>query len=340
MSYSRTYSKTIRVRYEDSVDYPPSKNGGTIPVRGYVEEVVDVNIHVDTEDFDLAVVSCNNDINLLTDAVVATDAAQCQSIAKNSERVGSAITDGFFKTVRSEISQQITVLKAKIDATLAHLHELSKRCNDKQRQMKADYDRLCSRYTKTFEELNKELENRIHALDAPVFDIQDEVESFSTRNITGDYVPTVTVTGAEEANLNAVLESSIMKQHAKDTLGVICNFIARQKASDSVLRRSTIPSEGEPWRFSPVMFMEAVSEGNYTYTTDYAPSQLIPEAGAERLRRQLADVAWKPMTPGAKKDLTAFFESEMAASFAADDPHTRRIKDYVRRLFANDVNSL
>ena len=100
MSYSRKYSETITVRGSKTVtvSYPKSESGGSKSVTvDYIENVpVDVNIHVDTDPFDSSVSNCNTNVNLLTGAVVATEAAQLISIDKNSKKVASTIVSGFF----------------------------------------------------------------------------------------------------------------------------------------------------------------------------------------------------------------------------------------------------
>ena len=172
MSYSRSFSKTIAIHYSGSVSYPASQSGGSVSYSGTAYEDVVVNINVDTDAFDSSVRHCNNSVGALTGAVVATEGAQVASIRQNAIKIGQTIVDGFFSTVRSEISQQITELKNRIDADLIHLNELAKRCVDKQRQMESDYNRISGRYLKIFSDLDNELDNRIHEIDRPVFEFR------------------------------------------------------------------------------------------------------------------------------------------------------------------------
>jgi len=86
MSYTRTYRERIAVHYSGTVsyNYPSSQNGGsgTAHYSGTEYEEVDVHINVDTDPFDNSVEHCNTNVNLLTGAVVATEAAQLVSIDK------------------------------------------------------------------------------------------------------------------------------------------------------------------------------------------------------------------------------------------------------------------
>ena len=117
MSYSRSFTKRIAVHYSGSVSYPASQSGGRVSYSGTQYENVVVNINVDTDSFDSSVKQCNNSVGVLTGAVVATEGAQVLSIKKNAQKIGQTIIDGFFKTVRSEISQQIMELKNQIEST-------------------------------------------------------------------------------------------------------------------------------------------------------------------------------------------------------------------------------
>lgn len=114
MSYSRSFTKTIAIHYSGTVNYPASQNGGSVSFSGTEYEDVTVNVHVDTAPFDASVDHCNTSVGVLTGAVVATEAAQTASIRKNALKVGNTIIEGFFKTVRSEISQQIMELKIRL----------------------------------------------------------------------------------------------------------------------------------------------------------------------------------------------------------------------------------
>lgn len=150
MSYTRQVRKTIAVHYSGSVSYGPSEHGGTASYSGTAYEDVIVNVNVDTDPFDDATIQCRSTVDGLTASVAATEAAQVASIKENSRRVGKTLIDGFFKTVRSEISQQINELKNLAEATLLKLQSDVRRCNDMQKQMEVDYNRKCDQYLRIF----------------------------------------------------------------------------------------------------------------------------------------------------------------------------------------------
>lgn len=233
MSYTRHFSRSITVHYSGSVSYPASQSGGTRSYSGSVTETVHFNVTVDTDPFDHSVDTLEHGVDLLTGSVVATEAAQVKSIADNSRKVGQTIISGFFKTVRSDISQQITELSTRIDALLLQLKSFADRCHDKQRQMKEDYNRLSSRYIKIFDDLNHELENRIYAIDQPVFAFQRLADSVGSTPVQA--IGTATVTATEQAHLHSILSVSRLKHLAAETIDDGRHFLNIQYDTDNLL---------------------------------------------------------------------------------------------------------
>lgn len=150
MSYSRSYKATIAVHYSGSVSYPASEHGGTTSYSGTAYEDVYVDIDVDTAPFDRSVGQCTNKVDVLTGAVVATEAAQVASIKQKAQQVGDTIVNGFFSTVKFEIDTQITELTKRVDALLLDMHEKQNKLIALREQMEKDYHRTADRYGNIF----------------------------------------------------------------------------------------------------------------------------------------------------------------------------------------------
>lgn len=335
MSYRRSFHKTIAIHYSGSVSYPASQSGGSVSYSGTAYEDVTVNIHVDTDPFDDSVSRCNNTVNLLTGAVVATEAAQVESIRKNSLKVGQTIVDGFFKTVHSEVSQQIAELKIKVETTLGHLYELAQRCTDKQRQMEVDYNRLCSRYIKTFEDLNKELYNRIIELDRPTFVFRKTCEDITNRSQKGDMVTTIAVGGQENSALQARIGASVAKKRAYDTIGVTNKFLAKQKQTENILQNCIINESDEAVEYMPICFVETNNSGEVVDRKVYH-SDILPPLGGDIIDLIDANYGWRKMSDGQLKSIKQHFNTEVSAHYKNADTHQERVRDCINQLFNND----
>jgi hypothetical protein len=341
MSYTRKYRETITVRGSKSVtvSYPASQNGGSKTVTvDYREDVpVEVNIHVDTDPFDNSVEHCNTNVNLLTGAVVATEAAQIASIDSNSKKVANTIVSGFYSYIRSEISQQIAELTQGIDSQLMHLRELSKAVIDKKQQMERDFLRISSRYKKTFDDLNNELSNRIFELDKPTFVFKKELDNQSIRTTNNDLVNTVAIFGKEGSELQSKISASIAKKRALDTLNKAKVFLWQQKKLNNTVQQSMMNESTESSQYSPVCFVETKADKNQITKGLHTPS-FVSALQENQTKNELIEHftestnSWSTITKDYTDKLKLYFNSELNNSYTTTDQHSVRVKEMIQKI--------
>jgi hypothetical protein len=333
MSYTRSYHEVVSKTV--SVSYPKSDSGGTTSVT--VDIPVDVNIHVDTLPFDKSVHHCDNNVDLLTAAVVATESAEIISKEKNSAKVGETIVGGFFSYIRSEISQQVAELKQSIDAQLMHLKELSQACLAKKTQMEGDYNRISSRYGKIFEDLNNELSNRITELDKNTFLFKRETDNQNIRTTDNDLVTTVAIFGAESGDLQSKLSASIAKKRALDTLNKAIIFLLQQKQLNSTIRLSMLNENTEELYSVPICFVEFNHANNQNSTSLFIADQLI-STHEKDINKELVDnfrsgtLKWETIPIDYQKTLGLFFDIELNTKFFSNDPHSVRVRERIQKI--------
>lgn len=335
MSYSRQFRKTITVHYSGSKSYPASQTGGTVYYSGSTQEVVYFNVVVDTEPFDESIEDIKGGVDVLTGSVAATSAAQIASIRENSRKVGDTIISGFFKTVRSDISQQITELKTKTDALLLRLNELAKRCRDKQRAMNVDYQRLSSRYTAIFEDLNHELENRIYSIDEPVFKFARKADELNEDSPNLISIPSVT--SSENAKAHSVITAALAKKQAIETIGKAYSFLDIQQKTDNLLKQCLLPGGENTSIVTPFFVMDATS-GPGTYDTHVFASPLLSDSiEAEVLADTVADMDRSfGSTESSRDNIRNYFNSELASTVQSNPSnHTKRVAEVIDKLFSN-----
>ena len=332
MSYSRRYHEVVSKTVSVSYSYPASQSGGSGSTSVTVDIPVDVNIHVDTNPFDTSVAGCNNSVNLLTGAVVATEAAQIASIDRNAKKVAGTIVDGFFGYIRSEISQQVMELSQKIDAHLLHLRELAKSCVAKQKQMEVDYNRTSSRYLKIFDDLNKELENRIFELNKPAFVFKNDNDKHVFRTTGNDLVSTVTVFGLEGGGLQAKISASVAKKRALDTINQANLFLWKQKKLHSTINRSMLNENIAATRFSPVCFVETSGENGQTEKSVHQ-ADFLPKINTNELIEKFQNQTWAAATKEQKENIQRYFNSEVSNAYSANNRHDERIKEMIVKIF-------
>jgi len=321
------------------VHYPKSESGGSKSVTvDYVENVpVDVNIYVDTKPFDDSVENCNTNVNLLTGAVVATEAAQIASIDKNAQKVGKTIVEGFFGYIRSEISQQIAELTQGIESQLMHLRELSKAVVDKKRQMEGDFMRISSRYIKIFDDLNNELSNRIFELDKPTFVFKKELDNLSIRTTNNDLVNTVAIFGKESSELHSKISASIAKKRALDTLNKAKVFLWQQKKLNNTVQQSMLNESMESSHYSPVCFVETKADKNQITKALHTPS-FISALQENQTKNELIEQftgssnLWCAISKDYTDNLKLYFNSELNKSYSTADQHSVRVKEMIQKI--------
>lgn len=337
MSYSYSSHDTIAVHYSGSVRYPASENGGTVSYSGTEYEDITINIDVDTLPFDTSVAGCNSSVNILTGAVVATETAQIASINRNAEKVGNTIVEGFFKTIRSEISQQIMELSKKIESHLLHLNELKKSCVSKQRQMETDYNRISGRYLKIFDDLNNELSNRIYELNRPAFVFKSDSDKHATRSSGNDLVSTVAVLGRESSGLQAKISASIVKKRALDSITQANVFLWKQKKTENTINQSMLNESIAASLYSPICLVETQNEKSQIDRNIYQ-SGLIPQMTGDKLTDDFQSKKWSSISKENIDKIQRYFNAELNNAYITNNQHENRVKEMIARIF--DVNSI
>lgn len=330
MSYTRRFSKEITVYYSGTTSYPASERGGTTSYSGSTTETIYFDVTVDTDPFDASVGHTRQHVDMLTGAVTATEAAHVASIRESSRRIGQTIVDGFFKTVRSDISQKIAQLKIQTDSLLLQLHELAKRCNDKRRAMTVDYERTCARYAKIFGDLNNELENRIKSIDQPIFkftDKADEIDGQLNDNIT---VPTVHA--AENIQLHSKITAAHAKKEAVRTIERAKRFLDIQYSTDRLLASCLRKGGSQEMFVAPYCILEATDGKGNTVRDIYR---------APMLRDIDENILSNAMPRGnfaASVNTQDCFNAQVAAIIAEDpSEHGRRVARMTASLFNSDA---
>jgi len=341
MSYSRSYSETVSTIAYKTVDYdyPASERGGSGSIYVEIEAQipVDVNIFVDTSSFDRSVQHCENNVDLLTGAVVATEVAEIASIKENSIKVADTIIGGFFSYIRSEISQQIAELTQNIDAQLMHLKELMQSCRSKKNQMEGDFNRISGRYVKIFEDLNNELSNRIYELDKPTFVFKKETDNQKIRTSDNELVNTVAIFGTESGDLQSMISTSIAKKRALDTINKAKMFLWQQRKLNTTIQQSMLNESMTSSIFAPICYLETSSVRNQTdkniYSADFI-NVLKDKNRINKLIEQFSSnsISWDKLTSDNQRSIGLYFNTELSNQSSINDQHALRVREMIQQI--------
>lgn len=340
MSYSRQYTKKIAVPYSgyatETFSYPASESGGSRTVRVYYEgtayEDVQVDIEVDTDPFDRGVANCNNHVDVLTGSVVATQAAQVESIKQKAKQIGDSVVNGFFNTVRFEISTQIVELQKRVEALLLDMNEKQKKLLALKAQMEKDYHRVSEQYGKIFGELNQELENRVHALDQPVFSSANEMYLAEDRFMQMDMLNVVALSGKENALLDAQIGTALTKQHTQRALNEVNTFLTKKQASELILEHSKIADNRERRFYAPVCYASTTDEHNVINSQAFA-SGILPQDTSSQVVGIVQMDSIPDMSDEEKESVDVFFKTLVNEADASDE-HAVRVKNIITKLYS------
>ena len=235
----------------------PFDKTGRLKEKFDVDEVVDVNICVDTDEYDKQSAITANNVTLLTGSVVATESAQVESIHENAQKIAKTIVKGFFSTVKSDISTQITEQYHRVEALLVHLKTQAEELNRKQMQMEKDYHRTAARYSKIFTDLNNELENRVRQLDLPVYTLQENISFEANRMLNGDFAGMASVANRENLMLNSQIEAACQRKQTEGTIDSIHHLLISEQQNNNTLSHVMLcPDFPEGIAYLPVCFAE------------------------------------------------------------------------------------
>lgn len=296
MSYRRTYTGYVSGSVEYS--YPASERGGT----GYAhyQEPVYITIDVDTDVFDASVEHCTDAVNALTGAVVATKAAQVESKRRASKQIAASIVKGFFEYVGADLSQKIKELASKCESLFFALMGHKENCLSKSKQMQDDYNRISKRYSKIFEDLDKETVSRIEVLDRPTFQFAETAQNLIDRNSNTELLGISTISANESIKLETVLSCSHVKQQASILLAKANNYLQGTYRLANSVRDMLDESQVEEEIMLPVMFVESVLNSDNKETKIIGTDEEFTPSGESidsqlRSRFMSKDVEWDDM---------------------------------------------
>jgi hypothetical protein len=242
MSYSQHYSEEISGTEYVEVYHPASDTSSTETVSVHWSEDVNIAITVDTSSFDHSVSALKNHIDILTGAVVATEAAQIEEKVRSANAISQSVTSGFFRLIGSEITQQMVALKSRVDSLFLKLNDMKSACQRIQQNMQQDYHRITDRYTAMFEELDRELAARIASLDEGAYELKREVSLEDRRSFNSTLSTVPTIFAGENSQAQSVLLASALRSRMNNLLQCAMAYLASEKRTSNAV--STMLEDG------------------------------------------------------------------------------------------------
>ena len=331
MSYTRHYTFGV----SGSVRYPASQNGGTVSYH----DSVNVTLHVDTSPFDRSVISCSREVNTLTASVANATMKMCNTRKETARLISKSIINGFFGMICSEISQQKAMLASKIPVLLQDLKSRAELCLGKKDQMHRDFERITTRYSDTFRELDANMIAALKQLDQPLFDISNKINTFVFSSIVGREAVFSVVGNIDCIRGNTQITISAMKQSASNLIQVAKRNLQYTKVLNATIEQM-LYDENPPQEkmfFLPVLSVEgdAVTECE-PYNCTILPKKFVQK---EKVYEKISIIGNKQrqqyLNTNQKKSID-YFLMQKISKFAQENSeadNTKRLTDEMVNLW-------
>jgi hypothetical protein len=347
MSYSRTYhetvsgSKTVTVHYT----YPASQNGGSSSetVTVDIDIPVTIDIDVDTNPFDRSISTANNHVSLLTGSVVATEAAHIAAKVQSSEDISNSIVDGFFGLIKSEINQQLTEIRPRVDALIIELMQHQQTCAQKKVQLEGDFGRISERYAKIFFDLDKELRNRILLLNQSAVGVHGTLTTRVHRSFTDISSGIATIYNKEGSHLQSMLYATNLKIRALSLIDRAKNYLFSEKNLSAQLQQILIPVEIGTivTRQVPVLYFERKNPLNGSDVSIISSEEIPALADCRtKLTDSFANSAGKWLALDSKKrdTINTFLKLELSSQESQKGAGNPRVAEQIMHLWSNNTS--
>jgi len=342
MSYRQNFHDSLEVRGRVSRTVGPSQHSQIVEIDYHDVVPLDITIDVITEPFDHSVDNCNDSIDVLTGAVTGMKAAQCVAIGKTAAEVSETIINGFYGTIKTEISQQMQALDSAVKAGLGLIMEQGKAVGNQKSVMEADYGRIGSRYISLFKELDEECKKRIYALDKPAFMLSEKVQQKLIHETGTDESARNMLVTTEEASSKLMILVSRLAGKTRDIIATLSSYISQEKNYTSQLN-SLLDNEsiGEKTALLlPLIHAESDAlEGAGEDIAQYASEK----AGAKDREDMFAKLrsfcmgessaAWEPMPDDERELVGKEFTIIAESSFGEESTESKRIYNTLMELW-------
>lgn len=341
MSYSRSHSRTISGSESYSRSYPASENGGTLSGSVSWSETINIDIYVDTSSFDNSVSTIKHHIDALTGAVVATEAGQIEEKARAANAVGQAVTDGFFRLIGSEITQQMAALKSRVDSLFLKLNDMKIACQRIQQTMQRDYHRITDRYSSIFEELDREMATRIASLDEAVYALNRQISAEDRRGFDSSLSTVPTIFAAENSRAQTVLSASTLRSRMNELLQCAMAYLASEKRTSNAMSSMLVTGDQDNSATSslPVAYLAASDSANMLTERIILPPASGPLTDDPGMNQKILaqfrgrNLPWAPMANDNRAQIERFLFPLVDAIQTSSQDQDARVRQVILQLW-------
>jgi hypothetical protein len=204
--------------------------------------MANVRFEIDTSPMAETIDTVRGHVNGVAAAVTAMEAAVIASEREAAKTICANVDNGFYVMIKSQISQKVVAAYTGMTTKQMTLLQLVKALENVKRQMEADYNMICRRYTKLFAALNKALETRIRELDRPAMKLAEIRKSILFDKIKDNSSLLLECSG-EVTHLEQTALSGKLKQKTRDTLQTLSESVIEKKSYNERVESILLPDK-------------------------------------------------------------------------------------------------
>ena len=271
------------------------------------------NFTVDTAPMADSVDTVSYSVKGVTGAVVAMQSAVINAEREASKKICENVDSGFYILMSSQLSQKMALCSSQISSHLLRMQKFRSDILSVKNAMQNDYNRISSRYFKLFNSLDKNLEQRIKALDSAAVKIAKVDEEFLLK-ARDESASLILVSGdGQMASQKAIVAKvktktaraiSVMAEKVKD------NFQYKENVAHTLMEETV---EEEKNKYAPLIVCESesmVNEDNFVktiYTPEKSEVYNLVQAKNEVQNTQFN---WNPSSEEEQMQIRSFFEKQ------------------------------
>lgn len=296
---------------------------------------------LDTRPMAQEIQSVSGHIKGTTAAVVSMKAAVILAEQEAADHVCDNVNKGFYALIHSQISQKIAKLQSEVDSHVMRLNQLRKQLLSVKTRMEKDYGMITFRYSKLFNGLNKNLQQRVFELDKPTiqFAVRD-INAISNRpKLLASVAP---ITQVESLAMSQKIIASNVKHRGMRVIASMSNFLGNMKEQKELTDRVMLgASRAEA--DTPYLLPVILSESNYdkygnTRTEVFMSKACLGQVSQNAVKNSMSaraeELNWvaEPINSEVKSE----FNKMLSVSDSSD-----RVKDTINKLFlSNDYQTI
>jgi hypothetical protein len=296
------------------------------------------NYTVDTHPMADEISSVSHHVENTTSAVIAMKTAVVMAEEKAANFVCENVNKGFYSLIRSQISQKMSKLKSEIDSHLMQLVQQKKALLGLKDRMENDYNMISRRYIKLFNDLNRNLKQRIFEIDKPTINFAVK-ESDKIFNRSKQLVSTVPLTQLESLSDSQAILASNIKYRGLNVIKSIKYFLNEMNTQKDITDLILI-DDNEHTETKTICIPAIICECNRDKAGNKNIEIAIPEDELDNVSKSSILNALFANLPQMKWEQRTIFDPRVKEEFrkcvtASSSSH--KVKDMTMKLFLSSI---